>query len=94
MTIDQVKAHLAENPFGYFRYVRVGEAFRFSDAAGGFTHIELQGSGAASGAGFLKACPDGMFVEGHSSTLSIGPGSGDEELLSELLGLPIRDRWS
>lgn len=93
MTVEQVKARCSDGRLGYFRYVRVGDEFRFSDAATGeLTHNELQGSDAASGAGFLKIYPDGMFIEGHSSTLSMGSGPGDEKLLSELLGLPIKYR--
>ena len=94
LTADQVKTSLADNQLGYFRYVKVGEEFRFSDATGGLSHIELQGSDTASGAGFLRIYPDGMFIEGHSFTLRMGAGLGDEELLSKLLGLPITHRWS
>lgn len=95
LSIDQVRASLADDQLGYFRYVRVGDEFRFSDAAsGGLAHIDLQGSDTASGAGFLKTYPDGMFIEGHSSALCMGSGPGDEKLLSELLGLPIKCHWS
>jgi len=94
LTLDQVKICLAKNPIGYFKYVRIGDEFRFSVVtAGGLTHIELQGPDKASGAGFLAAGANGMFIDGNSSTLKIGPGQGDEELLSELLGLPIKERW-
>jgi hypothetical protein len=94
MSLEQLKKLLAENPLGYFKYVRVGDEFRFMEGVViGLTHSGLQGTDTASGAGWLKTYPDGMFIEGYSLTLNMGPGPGDEELLSELLGLPIKDRW-
>lgn len=91
MTINQLKAQLTKTPNGYFKYIRVGNEFRFSDITeiNGLTHKGLQHSNKANGAGFLRTFPNGMYIEGYSLTLKMGSGSGDEELLSELLNLPI-----
>lgn len=92
MTLKQLNQLLKANPvgpFGYFRYVRVGDEFRFADIESNLAHCKLCGNDIATGAGFIRVHSDWMLVEGRSMTLDIGPGPDDEEKLSELLGLPV-----
>lgn len=92
ITTDQLRQIIAENPYGYFRYVRVGYEFRFADiASSNLTHRTLRGDDVATGAGFIRTHCDWMLVEGNSMTLSMGPSRDDEEVLSKLLRLPIKD---
>lgn len=87
MTIHQLKDILAKSPFVIFKYVRIGDEFRFGILEE--NHVDLQSNNKATGAGFLSTCPRGIRLHGYSSTLNMGVGPGDEEFLSKLLNLPI-----
>lgn len=89
MITHELKDILAKTPVGYFKYIRVGNKFRFCHLEE--SHANLQSDDKAIGAGFLKINEQGIRLEGYSLTLNLGVGPGDEELLSKLLNLPIND---
>ena len=95
MTIEDIPAFLqTEGGIAYLKYVRVNGEYRFGDATSfGIDHESLANGEAAEGAAFVKIYPDGLYVEGYSSKLEVGPAPDDEATLSGLLGIPIKDRW-
>ena len=95
MTIQDIAAFLqAEGGIAYLKYVRVSGEYRFGDATSwNIDHTTLANEEPVESAAFVKIYPDGLYIEGHSGTLKSGPASDDEENLSRLLGIPVKDRW-
>ena len=94
MSIQDLPAFLAnQEHFSFLKYVRVAGEYRFANAlTAEADHKQMANGEPVEGAGFLKVYPDGLFVEGHSVTLQVGPAADDEERLSGLLGIPVRGR--
>jgi hypothetical protein len=95
MDVNGVKEYMQREKIGLFKYVRIGNDYRFSDATDryGLDHKMLSGGQLASSAGILHIYPNGLYVDGHSMTLNMGPAADDEDNLSKLFGLPIKSRW-
>lgn len=95
MNIENIPDFLhSEGGIAYLKYVRVNGEYRFGDATSfSVDHESLANGEPVESAAFVKIYPDGLYVEGHSSKLEVGPASDDETNLSGLLGIPIRNRW-
>lgn len=96
ISIDQIKQKIAEGEFLYLKYVRVGEEYRFCEVSDhyGCSHKRLLREGEIpTGAAFLNIHPDGLFVEGYSSTLNMGDAPGDQENFCKIFNLPLKERW-
>lgn len=95
MTIHDVPAFVeSQGGRAYLKYVRVSGEYRFSDATISIGHDTLSNGEPVEGAAFVKIYPEGLYVEGSSTTLRVGPAKDDEQNLAALLGIPIKDRWS
>lgn len=79
----------------YLKYVRIVNlsssiAYRFGDAQD-TDHKVLAGEKEVISAGFVSIRAGELFVEGHSMTLKAGPMVDDDQNISELLGITIKD---
>ena len=93
LTIDDLIQQFSELGGGYYKYVRVNGQYRFGDA--GYTdHRALSNGEPAESAAFVNITRKGVDIEGHSMTLKMGPDAQDYELLPQLLGLPLFDKWA
>ena len=95
MTIQDISGFIQSlGGVAYLKYVRINGEYRFGDA----TSFHISHTGLANGepvesAAFVKIYSEGLSIEGSSSTLNIGSAADDEENLSRLLSIPIRDQY-
>ena len=89
LTIEQIKTAIANNDgCGIFKYVRVGNEFRFTDIMSEHKSLVKDGEKAFSGA-MLRIKFNAIRVTDYSMSLNIGPSIDDEELLSKLFDMPV-----
>jgi len=98
MTPEEVLQQIqGSNQIEYFRWVRVNGEYRFADGDyGGIEHKDMVlPSEKAETAAYVKIYSDGLYVEGDSMTLRLGPDRNDQNNISKLLGIPTREpfRW-
>ncbi len=68
--------------------------YRFGDATSfAVDHNLLAGNNEPVSAAFVKIYSDGLYVEGQSMLLKMGPAPEDEDNISQLLGIPIKSKW-
>lgn len=95
MSIQDVLTYLEQNDqLAYLKYVRCNGEYRFSDATAyyGISHFRLTSGDIPESAGFIKITSNGLYINGYSSTLNLGPDPADEQKLSSLLSMPIIER--
>ena len=80
MDADEVKQIAESGDPQYLKFVKIDGVYRFSDAAATYSpgHEQLAANQPVESAGFVKIYPDGLFTEGYSSSLNIGPDENDE----------------
>ncbi|KKM04410.1 hypothetical protein LCGC14_1764510 [marine sediment metagenome] len=78
MTVEDMPAFLqSQGGVAYLKYVRINGEYRFTDATGfGIDHKTLANGETAESAAIVKIYPDGLYVDGYSITLKIGPAAG------------------
>ena len=92
MSAEQVLQELSTQNVGYYKYVSVNGQYRFCDATTSFEdHRSLANGDEVQSAATIKLYPDGIKIEGYSSTLKIGPSESDCTDLPKLFGRPLID---
>jgi hypothetical protein len=95
-TVEQVKEELKKSPHQYYKYIRIGNEFRFISIeiyGGSHTQMVQEGETPVS-AGFVKFTYDNtFFTEGYSSTLNLGRADDDDTLLGSIFNLPRGEPW-
>lgn len=95
LSVADVTRKISEGGVLYLKYVRFsGDEYVFGDATSPFIdHKYLSGDQVPVSAAFLKIYPDGLYIEGHSMSLGIGPAPDDESNFLELFNLPLKSRY-
>ena len=78
----------------YLRFVRLkNNEYRFAEVSFHVDHAMLAQEQPVESAGFVKIYEDEFDTEGHSMSLKMGMDGKDNKLLSELLGLPVKEYY-
>lgn len=94
ITVEQILETVKEGGLCGYRYVKVGNEFRFSDYADLHSpdHKAIANGDNVSSAGFIKVRTGKVSVGGYSMSLKISPAANDEVELATLLNLPIAEK--
>lgn len=94
VTVEQILERVSEGGLCGYRYVKIGNEFRFSDYADLHSpdHKAIAKGEPVSSAGFVKVRNGKVSVGGYSMSLQLSPAANDEMELAALLNLPVAEQ--